>query len=121
MGTVGTVSVAAGRGGARVGITVGITVGTTVGITEGVGVDSARAAIVGAGVAGRVTGGAVEVDCSVSIPAGVASSPPHAVSIRIITAATGSNLAWKFLTCIPTLPLPPVPTEPVSFPSSISD
>ena len=117
MGTVGTVSVAAGRGGARVGITMGITVVTTVGITEGVGVDSARTAIVGAGV----TGGVVEVDCSVSIPAGVASSPPHAVSIRIITAATGSNLAGKFRTRIPTLPLPPVPTEPVSFPSSISD
>ena len=109
--------VAASRGWAGVGITVGFTVG----IIEGMGVASTKTAIVGVGVAGRVTGGVLGVGCPVSILAGVAPSPPHAVNMRIINAAADSNLTGKVRTRIPTLPLPPVPTEPVSFPPSISD
>ena len=102
VGFGGTVGVAAGKVGAGVGITVGITAG----IFEGVGGGSSREALVGAGVAGRVTDGVAEVGWSISIPAGAASSPPHAAKMRIIDAAAGNNLAVKVRTRIHTLPLP---------------
>ena len=93
---------------------VATTAGITVGITEGTGVAACVGFFFGGWAGGwtvedgRATVGTVEAGCSAVVPAGVASSPPHAavtaVNKRIINAAAGTNLAGKVRTRIPTLP-----------------
>ena len=90
---------------------VATTAGITVGITEGTGVAAGVGLVFGGwaegwtAVDGRATAGEEETGCAASVPAGVASSPPHAVvNKRMNSAAAGSNLAGKVLTRIPTLP-----------------
>ncbi len=96
----GVVAVGGGSG-------VATTAGITDGITEGTGVAAGVGLVFGVWtlVDGRATVGEEETGCPASVPAEVASSPPHAaVNKRIISAAAGSNLAGKVRTRIPTLP-----------------
>ena len=94
-------------------VAAGITVGITVGITEGVGVAARLGTDVGSSAVGwngvdrTEPGAVVGAGCSGCVPAGAASPPHAAVNTTAainIDAATGSNLAGKVRTRIPTLP-----------------